>query len=117
MSWLNPFKEQRFVVIGSQGMAVLDDGLDWNEKLRIYPHRVVMNNGQPYPEAHAAEAYPLDPAEPLKLECEHFIDCIKFNREPITNAAESINTLAVLEAAQYSMESGELVQLGGGPKQ
>ena len=50
VSWLHPFKEQKLVVVGESGMAVFDDGLDWSEKLKLYPHQVNWVNGQPQPQ-------------------------------------------------------------------
>ena len=46
VSWLHPFKEQRFVVVGEEQMAVFDDTNSWNEKLVLYPHRVEWINGR-----------------------------------------------------------------------
>ena len=39
VSWLHPFKEQKLIVVGSEGMAVFDDMKGWGEKLQLYPHR------------------------------------------------------------------------------
>ena len=50
VSWLHPFKEQKLVIVGDSGMAVFDDGLDWSEKLKLYPHQVNWVNGQPQPQ-------------------------------------------------------------------
>ncbi|MEJ7784236.1 MAG: hypothetical protein WKF96_05480 [Solirubrobacteraceae bacterium] len=40
VSWLHPYKAQRLVVVGDQAMAVFDDGLQWQQKLRLYAHQV-----------------------------------------------------------------------------
>jgi len=68
VNWLNPFKEQRLVVIGSQGMLVFDDTQPVDEKLLLYPHTINWKNGIPTPEK--AEARPIGLSdhweEPLK---------------------------------------------------
>lgn len=103
VSWLHPFKEQKLVVVGDRGMAVFDDGLPWGEKLKLYPHQINWVNG--LPEATKAELInvPTEVAEPLKLECQHFIDCINGNQNPRTDGFEGLQVLHVLDAAQQSL--------------
>lgn len=104
VSWLHPFKEQKLVVIGENMMLVFDDTQQWDAKLQQYLHQITMETG--IPNIHKAEAIPvaINPEEPLKLECQHFIECIKSNREPNTNAVEAIRVLEVLSMAQKSIE-------------
>lgn len=109
VSWLHPFKEQRLVVIGEEGMVVFDDGRDWAEKVIIYPHRVDWQNGIPMADKADAEPVLVDSAEPLRLECQHFLDCIKKGSQPITDAREGLRVLRVLDAAQRSMETGKTI--------
>lgn len=111
VSWLHPFKEQKLVVVGDRGMAVFDDGLDWSEKLKLYPHQVNWVNGLPQPQKAEFEAIPLDSQEPLKAECEHFLDCIKHNATPRTDGLEGLNVLKVLDASQQSLTKGVTVNL------
>lgn len=111
VSWLHPFKEQKLVVVGETGMAVFDDSRDWAEKITLYSHRIHWKAGEPVPERAKGEAVPLDPAEPLKLECAHFLDCISHDRQPVTDGAEALRVLQVLEAAQHSLESNRPVPL------
>jgi predicted dehydrogenase len=103
VSWLHPFKEQRLVVIGARGMAVFDDGQPWTSKLVVYPHVVVERDG--VHAADRADAVPveLDAAEPLELECRHFLDCISTRERPRTDVDEGLRVLRVLDAAQRSM--------------
>ncbi|MBG53930.1 MAG: Gfo/Idh/MocA family oxidoreductase [Parvibaculaceae bacterium] len=98
-SWLHPFKEQKLVVIGSEGMAVFDDRAGWNEKLTRYRHTINWGGAVPTPKAADAEPVPLPEAEPLKLECQHFIDCVATNSRPRTDGAEALRVLNVLLAA------------------
>lgn len=111
VSWLHPFKEQKLVVVGDRGMAVFDDGLPWNQKLQLYPHQVNWVAG--FPQASKAESVnvSLETEEPLKLECQHFIDCITRGQEPHTNGEEGLRVLQVLDAAQKSLYSGANVSL------
>jgi len=111
VSWLHPFKEQRLVVVGEKGMAVFDDGCDWPEKLRIYPHTVEWREGRPTPVKGAAETVALDPFEPLRLECQHFIECLQNGNRPRTDGAEGLRVLRVLDAAQRSMDQGRSVPM------
>jgi UDP-2-acetamido-3-amino-2,3-dideoxy-glucuronate N-acetyltransferase len=107
VSWLHPFKEHRFVVVGEEQMAVLDDTRPWNEKLVLYPHRVKWMGGQ-VPVATRADATSVDveEAEPLRLECEHFIESVAGRKPPLTDGESGLRVVTVLEAAQRSLESG-----------
>jgi UDP-2-acetamido-3-amino-2,3-dideoxy-glucuronate N-acetyltransferase len=106
VSWLHPFKEQRLVVVGDSGMAVFDDGLGWDAKLRLYPAQIAWREGLPFPDPSEARPVPLEPSEPLRLECRHFLDCVTGGTGPVTDGAEGVAVLRVLDAAQRSMESG-----------
>lgn len=111
VSWLHPFKEQRLVVIGEDGMVVFDDGKDWSNKLEIYPHIVSWSNGMPQPEKAKTRAIQVDEDEPLKLECQHFLDCITKGIVPRTDVEEGLQVLRVLDAAQKSLDSGQVESL------
>jgi UDP-2-acetamido-3-amino-2,3-dideoxy-glucuronate N-acetyltransferase len=113
VSWLHPFKEQKLVVVGDGGMAVLDDGMPWSEKLVIYPHRISWKDGLPTPAKAEAEAVVLEhQVEPLEVECHHFLECIRTGERPRTDGAEGLRVLAVLEAAQRAMGEGGGRRLG-----
>jgi acetyltransferase-like isoleucine patch superfamily enzyme len=102
VSWLHPFKEQKLVVVGDAGMGVFDDGQPWERKLLVYPHRISWREG--IPEAARAEAQPVEvaQAEPLRVECAHFLECVAQGRRPRTDAEEGIRVLRVLEAAELA---------------
>ena len=110
VSWLHPFKEQKLVVVGDRGMAVFDDGKPWTEKLALYRHRITWREGMPEPVKAEAEAVPVEPAEPLELECRHFLECLTTGATPRTDGREGVGVLRVLERAGQSMASGP----GGG---
>ncbi|MEE8435184.1 MAG: Gfo/Idh/MocA family oxidoreductase [bacterium] len=119
VSWLHPFKEQKLVVVGEDGMAVFDDGKPWEEKLLKYPHRIHWNDGVPTTAKAEAEPVEVAPDEPLKLECQHFLDCIESGADPRTDGDEGVRVLRVLHAAEEAMAQArpvalaELTQDGG----
>jgi len=106
VSWLHPYKEQKLVVVGSNSMALFDDGTE--EKLFIYPHTISWKDGK-IPIAEKAERVPvaIEDSEPLKSEMQHFIDCVKTRRTPVTDGLEGLRVLKVLQALEESLHSGE----------
>lgn len=103
VSWLHPFKEQRLVVVGSDAMAVFDDTKPWAEKLVVFDHEV--NWVDDVPTAHRAEPRSVAVAEdePLRVECQHFLDCVSTRSTPRTDGEEGLRVLTVLAAAQVSL--------------
>lgn len=113
VSWLHPFKEQKLVVVGDRKMAVFDDTAPWPEKLKIYPHTVAWEGSVPVAQKVAAESVVLEEGEPLKLECQHFLDCVRTRETPRTDGVEGLRVLRVLNACQAAMESDTAISLGG----
>ncbi len=111
VSWLHPFKEQKLVVVGDHGMAVFDDREPWSRKLVVYPHQVAWRHGVPEPARAEVMLVPLQQAEPLQMECEHFLECMREGKRPRTDARNGIEVLRVLEAARCSMQSGRPTDL------
>jgi len=109
VSWLHPFREQRFVVVGEEGMMVFEDIRDWPEKLVFYPHKTNPAAVPSAPQQAKAEYIPLEPVEPLELECRHFLDCMRDGITPRTDGTEGAKVLRVLDAAQKSLTSGNTV--------
>ncbi len=106
VSWLHPFKDQKLVVIGENGMAVFDDTQPWSEKLVLYPHKVELGGQAPVAERADAEAIPLTEQEPLREECAHFLNCVATGATPRTDGAEGLRVLRVLHAAENALGSG-----------
>ena len=102
VSWLHPYKEQRLVVIGSDKMAVFDDVAKEN-KLMLYDQKVEWINGEPVPKRSEGVPIPFEKAEPLRAECQHFLDCITTRQTPRTDGLNGLHVLQVLEAAQRSL--------------
>ena len=101
VSWLHPFKEQKLVVVGGKKMAVFDDMT--KEKLFLYPHKVQWVNRVPVAEKAEVEPVPFKPAEPLKEECRHFLECVISRKNPMTDGEEGLRVLKVLEDAERSL--------------
>lgn len=109
VSWLHPFKEQRLVVIGSRKMASFDDVA---KRLLLYDQRVELHTGEPVPIKGDGELVPFDSSEPLRLECEAFLDAIATRQAPLTDGKSGLRVLSVLQAAQRSLVmNGEPVAL------
>ncbi len=109
VSWLHPFKEQRLVVIGSRKMASFDDV---NKQLVLYDQRVEWQEGEPVPVRHAGAAVPFAAGEPLRKECEAFLEAVASRQPPLTDGASGLNVLRVLQAAQRSLVlNGEPIKL------
>jgi len=106
VSWLHPVKEQRLVVVGSEKMAVFDDTAE--HKLVLYPHRVEWRNRVPTAVKANGEVIDLEDLEPLRAECQHFLNCVASRACPITNGAEGLGVLRVLDACQRALVSGSI---------
>ena len=112
VSWLHPYKEQRLVVVGDKKMAIFNDVAAYGEKLQLYPQRVEFDGTLPILKKEDAEFVEHENTEPLREECNHFLECIQSRNQPLTNAQSGIDVLKVLHACQQSIEqNGEPVSL------
>jgi UDP-2-acetamido-3-amino-2,3-dideoxy-glucuronate N-acetyltransferase len=105
VSWLHPFKEQRLVVIGDQQMAVFND-VEKQNKLTLYEYSVDSTGKAPVTHKSTAIQISIPNSEPLKMECQHFIDCINTRDDPRTSGEKALRVLQILEACQMSMDRG-----------
>ena len=103
VSWLNPFKEQKLVVVGTRKMAVFNDTLK-DDKLVLFDQRVELNERQPVLQKGSADVVPLSTEEPLRRECEEFIRTIESRRTPLTDGKSGVRVLRVLQACQISLQ-------------
>jgi predicted dehydrogenase/acetyltransferase-like isoleucine patch superfamily enzyme len=101
VSWLHPFKEQKLVVVGDRKMAVFDDLSE--EKLLLYPHKIQWFHRMPVAAKADAEVVKIDMEEPLKVECQHFLECVSSRTRPKTDGREGLRVLRVLQASQQSL--------------
>lgn len=106
VSWLNPFKEQKLVVMGSSGMIVFDDTKSWDDKLILYRNTITWNQGN-IPQANKSEPEKIviPQTEPLRNECEHFLKCCQTRTPPKSDGKEGLRVLKVLQAAQTSLSN------------
>ncbi len=111
VSWLHPFKDHKMVVIGDRAMIVFDDTQPWESKLRLYRHGVEWRDVRPFPIKAEGQAIALEAAEPLRLECEHFLSAIR-GGEVRTDGEEGLRVLRVLAAAQTSIDEKRSVDIG-----
>lgn len=111
VSWLHPYKEQKLVVVGTDGMAVFDDTKPWNEKLALYRHIVLTSGDLPSLEKSEAEYLEIPKSEPLRNECQHFLAVVRDNKIPFTDGNEGMSVLNVLAAASLSESKKEPVRL------
>jgi UDP-2-acetamido-3-amino-2,3-dideoxy-glucuronate N-acetyltransferase len=111
VSWLHPYKEQRLVVIGSKKMVVFEETRP-TAKLLVYDKQI-SRNGDGFEAAQSQPSVqPYSPEEPLRIECQHFADCIRTRQQPRTSAEDGLRVLEVLQACQRSLQlNGELVQM------
>ncbi len=111
VSWLDPHKIRKVTVVGSKKMAVIDD-MEASEKIRIYDKGVnFTGNYTAYGEYLSLRIGDIlipniKNQEPLKIECQHFIDCILNNKIPRSDGDDGLRVVRVLNAAQESLKQG-----------
>lgn len=103
VSWLHPVKEQKLVVVGDVAMAVFDDTQPWESKLVLYRHKVEWRKQMPEAVRAEPEYIEIAPVEPLRVECEHFLGCVRDGTRPRTDGREGLAVLRVLDSAERSM--------------
>jgi len=106
LSWLDPHKERRFTVVGSRRMATFDD-MEIDRKVTVYD-KGFDQDFQSYGEYIARSGDVWSPRvsneEPLRIECVHFVDCVREGREPRSGVEAGVRVVRVLEALQRSLE-------------
>jgi predicted dehydrogenase len=108
VSWLDPHKIRKVTIVGSKKMAVFDD-LESTEKLRVYDKSAKYNTDY----STFAEYITLrfgditipyvKVDEPLRLECLHFLTCIRDRKQPLSDGRDGLRVVKVLDAAQRSL--------------
>jgi UDP-2-acetamido-3-amino-2,3-dideoxy-glucuronate N-acetyltransferase len=111
VSWLHPYKEHKLVVVGKFAMLVFDDTKPWHEKLALYPYEVVSSKNLINLQNSNVQYIKVMEEEPLKNECQHFLDVVEKNIKPLTDGAEGLRVLKVLSAASRSKTKNERVKL------
>jgi UDP-2-acetamido-3-amino-2,3-dideoxy-glucuronate N-acetyltransferase len=103
VSWLHPFKEQKLVIVGDRKMAVFDD-MEKTDKLVVFPHTIGWKEHIPVISKAEGEVVSIDPIEPLRAECLHFLECITTRSTPRTDGREALRVLKVLHGCQQSLD-------------
>jgi predicted dehydrogenase len=111
LSWLDPHKERRFTVVGSKRMATFDD-MELERKLTIYD-KGFDEDYSSYGEYIARSGDVFSPRvsneEPLRLECRHFLDCVRDGTEPRSGAESALRVVRALERLQRSLVESSFV--------
>ena len=111
VSWLHPYKEHKLVVVGQSAMLVFDDTKSWHEKLALYAYEVVSSKKLINLQTSNVQYVKVTEEEPLKNECQHFIDVVEKDMQPLTDGTEGLRVLKVLSAASRSQIKNEKVKL------
>ena len=111
-SWLDPNKIREMVIVGSKRMIVYDDNQPL-EKIKIYDKRV---EAPPHYDTFAEFQYSyhygdmiapyIKQVEPLKMEAQHFLDCIQTGKIPETSGVDGLRVIQILEASSRSLNNG-----------
>jgi predicted dehydrogenase len=117
-SWLDPRKTREMTIVGSKRMIVYDD-VATLDKIRIFDARVDSPpHYDTFAEFHYAYHYGdmyvphVKQEEPLKVECQHFLDCIRHGLNPLSGGQQALDMVRILEAASLSLERhGSAVEL------
>ena len=107
LSWLDPHKERRFTVVGSQRMATFDDMVT-EGKVTVYDKGFdedARGYGEYITRAGGSFSPAISNVEPLRVECEHFIHSITTGESPRSDGASGLRVVRVLEALQQSLEN------------
>ncbi len=111
LSWLDPHKIRRFTIVGDRKMVVFDD-MEATEKLKIYDKGAsAAPSYDSYGEAVSLRfgdifIPQLKMTEPLRNECQHFIECVRDRKKPLSDGRNGLKVVCMLEAAQKSLEGG-----------
>jgi predicted dehydrogenase len=122
-SWLDPCKTRLINIVGSRKMIRYDD-TEPLEKIKVYDKCVergpyYTDPGQFQLAYHYGDMYApwFDQPEPLKVECQHFLECIRTGAPSISGGTQALQVLRVLEAASISLrDGGKQVPITGGAK-
>lgn len=117
-SWLTPHKTREITIVGSRQLVVYDD-VAAHDKVRIFNSRVeVPPHFDTFAEFHFAYHYGdvftphVVEDEPLRVECDHFVDCVRRGRPPLSAGEQGRDVVRILEAADRSLaENGIAIPL------
>jgi len=112
VSWLHPYKEQKLVIVGDKKMLLFDDVAP-QDKLLLYSHKIEWIDRVPVPRQEDSQPVEFTMAEPLRLECQHFLECIRTRQQPKSDGHSGLRVLQILDACQRSLQQrGRSIPLG-----
>jgi len=112
-NWLSPVKVRQVLIGGDRRMVLYDD-IEPTEKVKVYDRGVHFAENLDVLRREVNVAYRLgdmyapvlDQTEALRTECQHFVDCIRTSKAPLTDGLAGLRNVRVLEAAERSVRSG-----------
>ncbi|MGE5205186.1 MAG: Gfo/Idh/MocA family oxidoreductase [Chlamydiota bacterium] len=111
VSWLHPFKEQKLTIVGGKKMAVFDEA-EPEHKLVLYSHRIDWIGRAPVAHKDGGQPVPLPDGEPLRSECQHFLDCVSSGSTPRSDGENGLKVLQLLAACGRSLSrQGQAVEV------
>ena len=112
VSWLDPHKSRKITVVGEKKMVVFDD-MESERKLTIYDKgatttRTKFETYGEFVTLHFGDIYipKIGNDEPLRIECQHFVDCIVDDATPRSDGRDALNVVKVLDAMEISLREG-----------
>jgi predicted dehydrogenase len=108
LSWLDPHKERRLTVVGARRMATFDD-MAVDGKLAVYDKGFDEDTrswGEYITRSGDVFSPRIPNAEPLRLECEHFVECVRSGQTPRSDGHSGLRVVRVLERLQHSLDEG-----------
>ncbi|MEA2493708.1 MAG: hypothetical protein QOJ29_1619 [Thermoleophilaceae bacterium] len=112
LSWLDPHKERRFTMVGSNKMASFDD-MEREQKLVIYDKGFdedYTSYGEYIARSGDAWSPQISNEEPLRIECRHFAECVRDGKTPVSDGRSGLRVVRVLEGLQQSLERSARAQ-------
>jgi len=122
-SWLDPKKVREMTIVGRHRMVHYDD-LEPLQKIKVYDHRV---ETPPHYDTFAEFQYSyhygdmyapyIKQEEPLKVECQHFVECVQTGKYPLTGGRQGLELVKIIEAATQSLANkGVLIDIAAEPE-
>lgn len=102
VSWLHPFKEHRFVIVGSNGMIRFEDSTE-GKPLVFYDKGINWQDGKPIPRSGSTRHIEYDDVMPLTAELQYFIENLDNPSIGINNSEQAIEVIKILELATNSL--------------
>jgi len=112
VSWLDPHKSRKITVVGEKKMVVFDD-MEADRKITVYDKgatttRTKFETYGEFVTLHFGDIHipRVDNEEPLRVECQHFVDCIAGDTTPRSDGRDALNVVKVLDAMEISLREG-----------